>query len=582
MLSPGEEVVRFDDVTFSYMMGEKPVLSNINLSIKEGTITAIIGPTGAGKSTLLKLLNGIVPKVTGGKLEGRVIVNGLDTKTNSIPELARHVAIVLEDPSVQIFMLSVEDEVAFGPSNLGLPKEEIMKRLKFALESTGLMKFGMRNPNELSGGEQQLLAIAGALAMKPKILALDEPLSMLDPIGKRQVLQVIKELVNRRETTMIITESGADISMISDIIDRAIILHNGKIIADGDPRTIFSSNILTQIGVRRPQVVEVSLELRKYYQNFPICLSVKELANNLRNVVKHFGTSGSSQRAVKSTKRKSIISVENLHFVYPGGVHALRGVSLDVPENTLVGLIGQNGSGKTTLALNLVGLLKPTNNDAKIIVDGVDVIKSDVHEVIKHINYVFQNPDHQIFNDTVEEEIAYGLKNLGLRDDEVRERMDDAIEFFELEAYRKAYPLTLPRHLRKRVAIASIYAMKPKILIIDEPTTGLDTRETRRLINKILEYVKHGNTVIIITHDIETIAEYADYLIVMNNGKVLLTGRPEEVFSEYSTLKEADILPPQVTQVCRELNLGSTIISVSHMINFIRKSCTEGGSHGLS
>jgi len=576
------EIIKLENVTFSYIGSSETVLLNVNLSIEEGMVTAIIGPTGAGKSTLLKMLNGIVPKVTGGRLEGKVIVDGLDTRTHSISELARHVGIVLDDPSVQIFTLLVEDEVAFGPCNLGLPRDEVIRRVNFALESVGLTEFRRRNPSELSGGEQQLLAIAGALAMKPRILVLDEPLSMLDPIGKQQVIQVLKNLANRRESTIILTESGADISMISDIIDRAVILHDGMVIADGDPKTILSSDIPTQIGVRRPQTIEVSLQLRKYYQNFPICLSVGELANNLRKIIRHPGENAHLRRIVESVGGESIISVENLHFIYPGGVHALKGVSLNIPEKVLVGLIGQNGSGKTTLALNLVGLLKPTNNNAKIIVDGVDIIRSDIREVIKHINYVFQNQDHQIFNDTVEEEIAYGVRNLGLQEAEIMKRVNEAIEFFELEAYRKAYPLTLPKHLRKRVAIASIYALKPKILIIDEPTTGLDTLETRKLMDKILEYIRKGNTVIIITHDIETIAEYADHLIVMSNGKILLTGRPEEVFSEHSLLREADILPPQVTQVSHELNLGSTIISISQMIDFIGKSREGVKGHGLS
>lgn len=570
-----EEAVKFINFSFKYPGSKIPALKNINLSIREGSIVGIIGPTGSGKSTLIKALNGLVPKATGGIQEGDVVVDGLNTRHHEIAELARHVGVVLDDPFTQIFSLTVWDDVCFGPSNLGIPSNEIMERAIFALKATGLNGYETRNPIHMSGGEQQRLAIAGILAMMPKILAFDEPLAMLDPQGKEEVVKVIKQLAVQRNATIIITESGADIDKILSILDYVVILYEGEILYEGSPRDIMFLDMLPRIGVRRPQVVDLFIKLREHYPELPIPLTVDEALKffneHLLTKVSILSSEDKIEKAeMTSSNQKSyrldpIIEVRNLHHVYPPNIVALKGISLNVYPGSFVSIIGQNGSGKTTLALHLVGLLKPTNKDAKIIVDGIDVAKETTKEIIKHISYVFQNPDHQLFNETVIEEISYGLKNLKFPKSVIDKKVAEALKIFELEDYKFENPLTLPKHLRKRVAICSSLIMEPKILIVDEPTTGLDTREIKKLIDIFLEFKKKGGTLILISHDIETVTSYADELIVMSRGTILAHGSPKEVFSRYDVLKEASVQPPQVTQLGHSMGIAESILRVEEI-----------------
>lgn len=568
------EVVKFQDFSFTYPGSTRPALQNINLTIEEGQVVGVIGSTGAGKSTLLKALNGLVPHFTGGKQSGNVFVAGLNTRYESIPTLARHVGIVLDDPSSQIFSLTVEDDVVFGPCNLGFPPLEIRSRTEYALKSTGLEHLRDRNPNNLSGGEQQRLAIAGILAMRPRIMALDEPLSMLDPIGKMQVLSVIKEIVRKREATIIISEAGPDLPAIAELLDYAILLYDGRIIKAGQPHEIISSEELISVGIRRPQTVELFIRLKKEIPDMPIPLTVDSAVTYLNECFQFERERLRELSFIDETNEKAdnspILLARNVHFRYPTGVEALRGISLEIYPNRVVGILGQNGSGKTTLSLVLVGILKPTNPDAVIVVDGINVTRAKVRDIIMHINYVFQNPDSQLFCETVADEIAFGLRMLKLPPSAINDRVNEMLDLFELHEFRKMNPVFLPRHIRKRVAIASVYAMQPKIMIVDEPTTGLDTRETEKLMGKLLQFREHGGAIVIITHDMETAAKYCDDIIVMKQGKILLSGTARQIFSKTDILREAAILPPQITRLGQMMELKRNILSVEEFVHIIQ------------
>jgi energy-coupling factor transport system ATP-binding protein len=564
-------IVQLKNVTYTPPYSTNPILKSINLEIEEGEKVAIIGPTGSGKSTLIKLLNGIIPHFTGGKLEGDVIVDGLNTKEYEVPQLSKHVGIVLDDPTLQIFALSVEDDVAFGPANLGFPKEVIFERVDFALKATGIEKLRDRNPNDISGGEQQLLAIAGLLAVQSKIMALDEPLCMLDPIGKKEVINTLKEISDKHHTTLLITESGSDIDIVSEIVDRAIFIYDGEILLDGAPEEVFTSDLLPKYGVRRPQAVEVSMKIREKDPSFPVFVKKELLLEELKKKVKLEGLYDSSFEESTPRSYEPIISVRNLNFVYPTGVQALKDINFDIYRNSVVGIIGQNGSGKSTLAKILVGLLKPTNKDASVIVDGINVPKTPLKEVIKHINYVFQNPDHQIFSNTVWEEVTFGLRMLELPEDEIKARVEKVLEFFELTPYKDAHPMLLPRHLRKRIAIAGIYVLNPKVLILDEPTTGLDSHENRKMMEKMLSYRDAGHTIIVISHDIDIIARYTEYLIVMSEGRILLQGPTPQVLFRTEELKRADIIVPPIVEIAKEFNFKLKKFTVDELYNIIGK-----------
>ncbi|MCD6513845.1 MAG: ATP-binding cassette domain-containing protein [Candidatus Odinarchaeota archaeon] len=578
--------VEFRDFSFTYLGRKKPALKNINLKINKGESVAIIGPIGAGKSTLLKALNGLVPYEFPGKREGELYINGIDVSKKTISELAQHVGIVLENPATQTFALTVMEDVAFGPSNLGLDKEEILRRVDFALEATRLKGLERRNPNELSGGQQQSLAIAGIMAMQPDIIALDEPLSMLDPVGKYQVLEVIKSITKQRNMTLIITESGPDIEVIPYFVNRVILMNNGEVLLDGPTDEVLSNELVEKVGVKLPQVTDLAFEMRKRISpNIKVPVTLEEAieilrslgmnSNNIKVTEKFKNKIDSELKSYKSiitSTEKPAILVKNLSFTYEGGVQALKDISLKIMPGEMVGLIGQNGSGKTTLALNIVGLLKSNDPNSVVLVDGLDVKTTPLKQIITHVNYVFQNPDNQLFSKTVYEEMAYGPKMLGFPEDVIESRIDEMLKLFGLEDYKEDYIIGLPRNIKTILAIASIFTIKPKHIIIDEPTTGLDSESSKRVMEVLKHLNQQGHTIIIITHDMKLVAEFCKRVIVMYEGRILLDGPTRLVFSRKDVLEKAFIKPPQIAQLGFQF-LGDSdniaILTIEEMIEFI-------------
>lgn len=582
-------LVKLENVYFTYLHNKEPSLQNINLEIKEGELVALMGPLGAGKTTLLRLISGVIPQFFPGILKGSISVCGLDPREHDATELVECVGLVLDDPSRQIYNLTVEDDIAFGPMNMGLTVSEISDRVSHAMRVLRLTGLEKRHPKELSGGQQQRVALAGVLALKPRIIALDEPMSMLDPIGKYEVLEAIREL-NKQGIACLIAESGSTLEEVLSLATRVIVMDKGRIIFDGDPHRVAETGILEELGVGLPQITELFIEFSKISNDkLPLPISIEETldhmvrfikenrikvrGNNVRD--KEYGRRSLEDKANKeASSRKVVLEATNIWYTYPNGVTALKGISLQLHENELVGLIGQNGSGKSTLALVLAGALKPANKDAKIIVNGKDVNKMDLLERIRLINYVFQNPDNQLFSAIVHDEIAFALKMLGYNFDDIKKTTEEIINQLGLENYVKELVINLTRDLKTLTAIASVLVLKPKILIIDEPTGGLDRKGSKKLMDILKSLARRGHTIVIITHDMRNVYEYCDRVIVMHDGRILLDGTPKKVFSKVDILKRTYIRPPQIAELVYYLNslgydIPSDIYLVSEMINAI-------------
>ncbi|MEM2514881.1 MAG: ATP-binding cassette domain-containing protein, partial [Candidatus Bathyarchaeia archaeon] len=543
--------VEIRNLTVTYFGNDFPSLKDINLKIEEGERVAILGPSGSGKTTLILTLNGAIPEEVPALIEGEVIIDGLSTKDHGMSQLSRIVGIVLDEPSLQIFALTVEDDVIFGPSNLGLPRDEIIERYKFALKATRLEGFEKRNTMSLSGGEQQSLVLAGVLAMKPKVMALDEPISKLDPIGKDKVFSTLKAMSDRYKTTCIITESGLDLEYLTDYVHRIIVLYNGKILLDDTPEKVLASDVVDKIGVGRPPIMDLSLKLRKNKGiNIPSPLNLNMVAQYIRDYVKKSGRTISSPSSLEMEKfiygndkpipLNPIIKVKNLHHIYPATppIHALKGVSLEIYPGEMVGIIGQNGSGKTTLALHLVGVLKPSNPDAEIIVDGKDVTKIKPKDIGRYINYVFQNPNLQLFAKNVYEEVAYGLRMHGLSEEEISSRVSNILEVFDISDIQEKPIMTLSANERVFVAIASVMVLNPKVLILDEPTCRLDRHYSEKLLKILLDFNKKGLTILLISHHMEHVAKFCRRVILMARGEILIDGPTKVVFSKPEILEK--------------------------------------------
>lgn len=585
------KAIEYKDFSFRYIHQKGKALDDITLDIDSGSVIGILGPAGAGKSTLVKALNGLVPSVDIGYQDGDVIVEGFNTREHEVNHMAHHVSVVLQNPEVQIFLTRVRDDVAFGPANLGIPREEVFERVDKALVETELVPMADRNPNDLSGGEQQALAIAGVLAMEPTVMAFDEPISMLDPIGKEHVMHVMRQVTELRKTTSVTTESGADIEAIAEVVDELILLDEGKLVMRGTPHEVLVSDEVFSAGVGRPQVTDLILELNNRGHRFDhVPITLEEAHDIIRQKLITLGINKIERPPNYPINNnpefgETVLRVENLHHWYNEEVHALRGISFDIQQGQIIGIIGQNGSGKTTLARHLVGLLKPTNEEAFLEVNGQNIIDLKIDQIIKMVNYVFQNPDDQLFAETIWDEVEFAPKMMELDEEETKKLTEEALEVFDLTPYRKRYVLGLDEDLKTYLAITSILPLNPDILFIDEPTTGLDTRGEAKMmesLNRVRD--EQGKTIIIITHNMKTIGNHCDRVLVMSDGELLLDGATREIFVQDEELLKADILPPQITRLgqllAEEFDCPRDILTVEEFIETLDYSLSNSGKGG--
>jgi len=583
----GREVISIKNLTFTYGEGKKPALKNINFNVREGEIVLITGPSGAGKTTLIRCINGLIPHFFRGIMEGDVIVDGVNTRETTVAYLSSKIGTVFQDPSELLISPTVEDEIAFGLENFGYPVDEIERRIEKYIKLARLEKHRNRNPHTLSGGEQQSCVLASVLAVEPNILLLDEPTSNLDPIGSRMFFNLFAQLAKEERKTIVIVEHKLE--ELLPVADRLVVLYDGEMILNGNPRHLLTDiKKMYKMGLKVPDVTLLFSELReKGLDVKEIPMTVEDAYNILIKILeskkirpakgKHTNIYEKENRKEvmpignrgEKAEHKPVIIVRDLWHVYPGGIEALKGVSLEIYPREFIVILGQNGSGKTTLVKHFNGLLKPTRGE--VIVYGMDTKTVSIAELAKKVGYVFQNPDHQIFSKTVREEIAFGPKNLKLSEEEIDERVAEAARILKIEEYLDENPFNLSWGLRQRVAIASILSMKPEVLIVDEPTTGQDHKTGREIMEILCKLNKEGITIIVITHDMKLAAEYAQRAIVMKEGRILLDGNIRDVFSKIEVLKEAYLMPPQITQLSLKLRKYGvpTALRVEEFIQFL-------------
>jgi energy-coupling factor transport system ATP-binding protein len=514
-----------------------------------------------GKSTLCLTLNGIVPQLTGGAFKGRVRVAGQDVSESGPGELSRIVGLVFQNPESQFFSMTVEDEVAFGPESLALPPREIEARVTEALEMTGAAALRHRSPLELSGGEKQRVALAAVLAMHPRVLVLDEPTASLDPLGKQALLEAVDRLRSERGTTILwVTQ---DLDRLPLLADRVAVLDQGRVALEGELQDVLAKpDRLRELGIGAPQMAALAARLDVAGSGGPTWLTVEEAARDLkaelanRDPVKNLAKVNGSLRKVEPPE--TAIQLNRCSYSYDGRTPALRGVSCSIEVGSWVALMGQNGSGKSTLARLCNGLLRPGEGQVRIF--GRDAAGRPVGEVAQEVGYLFQNPDHQIFASTVRQEVAFGLRNLGFPAAEVERRTAEALAVFELAEHADRPPAVLGHGLRRQVTLASLLARRPPILILDEPTAGLDWEKTHLLLDQLSKrrdaregHGARGLTVLLITHDVRLVAERATRVLLLHQGELLAQGSTREILSRPDLLARAAVSPPPITRLSQQL-----------------------------
>jgi energy-coupling factor transporter ATP-binding protein EcfA2 len=541
-------MIKTENLSFSYS-NAKPVLKGINFEIKKGEFILLTGPTGCGKTTFLKCLNGIIPHESSGEMCGSVYINGIETKNSSMNELSQHAGLVFQSPDDQIFSTVVEDEVAFGPENLLLTKEEIEKRIGYSLKAVGMLEHRHSATNALSGGQKQRICIASVLAMLPSVLLLDEPISQMDPKGADEVLRVIKKLNSELDLTIVMVEHR--IHEAAHLVDRIIIMNEGEIVLSEPQKKAFKNvELFHKLGLRLPETVELFHRLG--IDGVP--LTVEETVGKIHIQKMHIQQiqRNNDHNSPIIDRSNPAISVKNVWYGYEKDSVVLKGINLEIGKGERVALMGNNGSGKSTLLLHFAAMLKPQKGEVKIL--GKNTGSTSPYTFAGKVGIVFQNPDLMLFCDTVKDEVSFGPHNLGYSKEEINSNVSKALKAMTIEALSDDAPHALSKGQRLRAAVASILSSTPELLLLDEPTTGQDKVHIEEMMKHFLDSKK---TLVFCTHDIENAIKFSTRVIIMNQGNIIADGNPRKVFLDKELLEQASLKQPPVLHISQELGFAA-------------------------
>lgn len=556
-------------------------LNKVNLSIYAGEFVGIIGPSGAGKTTLASLFSGAIPHHYSGHLSGTVNIAGYDTNSLELTNIACLIGSVIQDIDAQMVAANVEDELLFGLENFSVPHDEILPRIENALETVGITNLRNRDLDTLSGGQKQKVAIAAILALKPKVMVLDEPTCALDPVSSRMIFDVLRDLNRNFGITIVVIEQK--VALLSEYCKRLIVLSKGELVMDAPTGVALkNADLLSEVGINYPRTTHLIKQLQdeQICSNAELTVGVEETVDTIVKTLRSdipstSDSSGSSEtsdssnaseesntnilesvnelsgsRVIKSnSSSNTCLKLNHVSFAYANGVKALEDISFNANSGELIALIGRNGAGKTTITKIINGLLRPTKGS--VIIDGIDTKTLRISQIAKYVSTLFQNPDYQLCKETVLEEVAFSCKLIGEDSNQAQAHAMEVIEKLNLNPLD--IPFMLSRGQRQMVALAATVVTRPKILVLDEPTCGLDYRECVRIMQVVEDLRDHGCCVIMVCHDMEVVLDYATRLITINDGKLIIDGCARDVFENPEITKAASLCPPLLCSVSKGL-----------------------------
>ena len=609
----GEPIIELRNVSFAYGDADENTpraLDDVCLTVRQGDFVGVIGPSGAGKSTLASVMSGAIPHHFSGQLFGATLVDGKDTCDVTLTDISRLVGSVLQDIDTQMVASVVEDEMLFGLENFGVPHDQIEARVAETLETVGISDLREREIATLSGGQKQKVAIAAILALRPRVLVLDEPTAALDPASSRLVFDTLRHINESQGVTVVVIEQK--VALLSEYCNRVAVLDHGHLAIEGTPHEVFArGDELRRIGVDSPRVARISNSLAQKGLVEPgdPCLNVPEAEALISGLVSpflpddlsHSGAVGEKSMAVtggaaapdsaaaadaapasgrvapeksphaparpKADGAKPVVTFRDVTFAYPGGGASVRNLELMVYPGELVGIVGQNGAGKTTLTKLLNGLLKPSKGEA--CVAGLDTREVPTSKIAAHCATLFQNPDRQLCRDTVLDEVAFGLELQGVTSEEARGRARAVAERFGLPLDEA--PFSLSRGQRQMVALASVVVIEPDVIVLDEPTSGLDYRECMTVMQTVGKMAEKGCAVIMVCHDMEVVSDFAERIVVMANGEILERGDANALFADADLMRRASVAPPQVIELSGVLSreVSSRFAGISEVSDIV-------------
>ena len=596
-------MIRAEQVRFQYkkrdvdgnVIATEEILKGVDLTIKKGEFIALLGRNGSGKTTFSKQLNAILRPS-----EGTVTVDEMGTRdAEKLYEIRQRGGMVFQNPDNQMVAANVEEEVAFGPENLGMESDTIVARVKRALEQVRMWKRRKTAPNHLSGGQKQRIAIAGILAMHPDYIVLDEPTAMLDPKGRKEVMEALQRLNQEQEMTVILITHDMEEAALAS---RVILLADGQVRFDGTPEKFFGADVLlAEMGMEAP----LSYRVRKIIDSDVFVEKVgdareDEATTGKRENLSEYDKSGreweaSSElvdkkknemaEAETDEKNQALLSLQHVSYIYsPGTAYekvALDDVSLSLGKGEIVGLAGHTGSGKSTMIQLLNGLLKPTGGTVTFEGKNIHAKGYSGNYLRSRVGMVFQYPEHQMICDTVWEDVAFGPGKQGLTEEACKTRVEEALRFVDLpEKYYQASPLQLSGGQKRRVAIAGVLAMHPEYIILDEPAAGLDAEGKREIFDRIRRMSREqGIGVLLVSHSMEDLAEYADRIIVLDDGKKILDDRPAQIFAKRETLADCGLDVPETVKLADKLRangyqIPQNVIREKELLDYLG-NCTN-------
>lgn len=561
-------MIEFRDFGFQYNAQAAPTLYNIDLKIHKGEKILIAGPSGCGKSTIAHCINGLIPNFYPGTVTGSLTVNGKDTRELSISDLSKNVGTVLQDSDGQFIGMTVGEDIAFALENDCVPYEELLERVEKAAKIVNIEGHLNHAPNAISGGQKQRVSLAGVMVDDVPILLFDEPLANLDPATGKTAIDLIDNIQKSTGATIVIIEHRLEDVLYRDV-DRVILMKEGRIISDSTPDELLSSDLLIENGIREPLYITAmkyaGLTVTTDHQPHNIHtlrLSEEEKAQ-LRN---WFET---TEKDEKPAGKDVLLSAEHIDFKYDNTFHALKDISLQVKKGELLAIVGRNGAGKSTFSKVICGFEK--QQKGKLMLNGEDMADLSIKERADHIGYVMQNPNQMISKPMIFDEVAVGLRTKGIPEDEITERVEKTLKICGLYPFRKWPVSALSYGQKKRVTIASILVMNPEIIILDEPTAGQDFRHYTDIMNFLQEINREGITIIMVTHDMHLMLEYAERSVVFSEGELIADDTGANILTSPDVVEKASLKETSLFDLAVLAGIDRPRAFVQHFINYDRE-----------
>lgn len=563
-------LLRVRDLAITHEGEDAATPAGVTFDVAPGEVVLVLGPSGSGKSTLTLALNGLIPHALPATVTGSVLVDGKDAATTPVAELSTRVGMVFQDPDAQLVTGTLLDEVAFGPENLRMPVEEVLARAESALRRVGLWERRRENPDLLSGGGRQRLAIACALAMGSPLLVLDEPTANLDPQGIEEVYAALADLVAAGDRAIVLVEHNLDSA--AGFVDRVVVLdHAGRIDADDTVDAVLRDRAdeLHAMGVWLPVSSLAALRLRGAgFALEPLPLTPAELRAGLES---EEAPGDESPRSARSTTGEEsarggasapLITVRDL-TLRRGRTTVLHGIDLEISSGEFVAVVGANGAGKTSLIQAIAGVIPPPRGAIRV--GDLDIGRADARTLSSHIGFVFQNPEHQFIAHTVFDELAHGLRLQHLPDAVVRTRTEEMLERFGLQDKADRHPFLLSGGQKRRLSVGTALIAGAPVLALDEPTFGQDRARADELLGLLRALNDDGTTIIVVTHDMQLVTDYAHRVIVVGEGRILAEGTTEQIFADDALIERAGLRPPPLRQALHGLRRHPELAAVTRL-----------------